>query len=234
MAKSRKINRYYKTIKADPVRVKPSYKSKKKTTLQPGKVIHATRLNGYYIYVPALKGWTIWKDSKGQKYVKLLKVTPSTKAAKLLQSLKKIAEKLKKKPMKWKNSPGTSTLAQSLKKCRINCACYVSYGLQDIGVLSKGKTLWLDTKIHGKGATQIKKKAKVAYPKKVPAKAGLKKGDICGFHKAPHTMVYAGKDKAGHLLWYSAGGSDVKPKTYGPKRKKHYENKKVMVRIRLK
>lgn len=142
--------------------------------------------------------------------------------------------KLKKTPMKWANSPGTSTLTQSLKKHRINCACYVSYGLQDIGILGKGKTIWLDKKIHGKGAAQIKKKAKVVYPRKIPAKAGLKKGDICGFAKSPHTMVYAGKDKAGHLLWYSAGGSDVKPKNYGPKRKKHYENKKVMVRIRLK
>lgn len=234
MAKSRKIDRYYKTIKADPVRVKPSYKSKKIKTLEPGKVIHATKINGHYVYVPALKGWTIWKDSKGQKYVRLLKVAPSTKANKLIRSLNAIAGKLKKTPMKWANSPGTSTLAQSLKKHRINCACYVSYGLQDIGVLSKGKTIWLDKKIHGKGATQIKKKAKVAYPRKVPAKAGLKKGDICGFAKAPHTMVYAGKDKAGHLLWYSAGGSDVKPKKYGPKTKKHYENKKVMVRIRLK
>lgn len=234
MAKSRKINRTYVVIKADPLRVKPSYKSKRKKTLAVGTKVHATKIKGYYIYVPALKGWTIWKDSKGQKYVRLLKVAPSTKANKLIRSLKEIAGKLKKTPMKWENSPGTSTLAQSLKKHRINCACYVSYGLQDIGVLSKGKTIWLDKKIHGKGATQIKKKAKVAYPRKVPAKAGLKKGDICGFAKAPHTMVYAGKDKAGHLLWYSAGGSDVKPKNYGPKRKNHYENKKVMVRIRLK
>lgn len=234
MAKSRKINRTYVVIKADPLRVKPSYKSKLKKTLAVGTKVHATKIKGYYIYVPALKGWTIWKDSKGQKYVRLLKVAPSAKADKLIRSLKAIAVKLKKTPMKWANSPGTSTLAQSLKKHRINCACYVSYGLQDIGVLGKGKTIWLDKKIHGKGAAQIKKKAKVAYPRKIPAKAGLKKGDVCGFAKAPHTMVYAGKDKAGHLLWYSAGGSDVKPKNYGPKRKKHYENKKVMVRIRLK
>ena len=88
MAKSRKIDRYYKTIKADPVRVKPSYKSKKIKTLDPGKVIHATKINGHYVYVPALKGWTIWKDSKGQKYVRLLKVAPSTKADKLISSLK--------------------------------------------------------------------------------------------------------------------------------------------------
>ena len=115
MAKSRKIDRYYKTIKADPVRVKPSYKSRKIKTLEPGKVIHATKINGHYVYVPALKGWTIWKDSKGQKYVRLLKVAPSTKSDKLISSLKAIAGKLKKTPMKWANSPGTSTLTKPEK-----------------------------------------------------------------------------------------------------------------------
>ena len=47
-------------------------------------------------------------------------------------------------------------------------------------------------------------------------------------------MVYVGKDKNGHALWYSAGGSDVKPKNLGPKRKQKYENRNVYVRIRLK
>ena len=66
------------------------------------------------------------------------------------------------------------------------------------------------------------------------AQAKLKKGDICGFANKPHTMVYAGKSKHGYPLWYSAGGSDVKAKNYGPKRKKSYEKRKIYVRIRLK
>lgn len=234
MAKTRKINRTYSVIKPDPLRVKPSYKSKKKKTLAVGTKVRATRLKGHYIYVPALKGWTIWKDSKGVKYVKLVKNNKQTKATKLLASLKKIAAILKKHPIKWSNSPGTSSLAATLKKNRINCACYISYGLQDIGVLPKNVTFWLDGKVHGKGASYLRKKGKITHPKVVPSKAKLKKGDICGFAKAPHTMVYAGKDKKGHLLWYSAGGSDTRPKNYGPKRKKAYEKKKVMTKIRLK
>ena len=100
MAKSRKINRTYVVIKADPLRVKPSYKSKLKKTLAVGTKVHATRIKGYYIYVPALKGWTIWKDSKGQKYVRLVSVPKSTKADKLLAALKTNATKMIKAHVK--------------------------------------------------------------------------------------------------------------------------------------
>ena len=101
-------------------------------------------------------------------------------------------------------------------------------------MLPNGKYIWLDTKIHGTGKNIIKKKAKVTYPRKKWRQAKLKPGDICGFANKPHTMVYVGKDKNGHALWYSAGGSDVKPKNLGPKRKQKYENRNVYVRIRLK
>ena len=234
MAKSRKINRTYTVIKPDPLRVKPSYKSKLKKTLAVGTKVHATKIKGHYIYVPALKGWTIWKDSKGQKYVRLIKNGKKSNATKLLESLKNISVILKKHPIKWANNPKTSTLSETLKKNRINCACYISYGLQDIKVLPKGVTFWLDGSVHGKGLRYLKKKGVITHPKAIPSKAGLKKGDICGFSNAPHTMVYAGKDKQGHSLWYSAGGSDTKPKNYGPKRKTKYEKRKVMTKIRLK
>lgn len=229
----KKINRTYKVIKADPVRVKANWKSKKKTTLKVGTKVKATKISGYYIYLPKYKGWAIWQDSKGNKYVKLVS-SASSKAEKLLSALKSIANTLKKYNIKWANSPGTTTLSATLKKKKINCACYVSYGLQQIGILPKGTTFWLDSSMHGKGASILKKKCSVAYPKKTWKSAGLKKGDICGFTNKPHTMVYAGKSAKGYPLWYSSGGSDTKPKNYGPKRKKSYENRKIMVRIRLK
>lgn len=234
MAKSRKINRTYIVIKADPLRVKPSYKSKRKKTLAVGTKVHATKIKGYYIYVPALKGWTIWKDSKGQKYVRLVSVPKSTKADKLLAALKANAAKMIKAHVKYSANHACKSLASALKNKRTNCATYVSFGLQSIGVLPKGKYIWLDTKIHGSGSSIIRKKAKIAYPRKPWRTAKLKKGDICGFANKPHTMVYAGKSKHGYPLWYSAGGSDVKAKNYGPKRKKSYEKRKIYVRIRLK
>ena len=234
MAKSRKINRTYVVIKADPLRVKPSYKSKRKNTLAVGTKVHATRIKGYYIYVPALKGWTIWKDSKGQKYVRLVSVPKSTKADKLLKELKVISQKLIKAGVKYNANNPCKSLSSALKHKRTNCATFISFGLQEIGVLPKGKYIWLDTKIHGTGKNIIKKKAKIAYPRKSWKYAKLKRGDICGFANKPHTMVYAGKSKHGYPMWYSAGGSDVKAKNYGPKRKKSYEKRKIYVRIRLK
>lgn len=178
--------------------------------------------------------WTIWKDSKGHKYVRLVSVPKSTKAKKLLKELKIVAQKLIKAGVKYNaNNPCTS-LSSALKHKRTNCATFISFGLQEIGILPKGKYIWLDKKIHGTGRNIIKKKAKIAYPRKKWKQAKLKPGDICGFANKPHTMVYVGKDKNGHALWYSAGGSDVKPKNLGPKRKHKYENRTVYVRIRLK
>ena len=180
------------------------------------------------------KGWTIWKDSKGHKYVRLVSVPKSTKADKLLAALKTNAAKMIKAHVRYSANHACKSLASALKNKRTNCATFVSFGLQSIGVLPKGKYIWLDKKIHGSGSSRIRKKAKIAYPRKSWKYAKLKKGDICGFANKPHTMVYAGKSKHGYPLWYSAGGSDVKAKNYGPKRKKSYEKRKIYVRIRLK
>lgn len=171
---------------------------------------------------------------KGHKYVRLVSVPKSTKADKLLKELKVIAHKLIKAGVKYNANHPCKSLSSALKGKRTNCATFISFGLQEIGVLPKGKYIWLDTKIHGTGKNIIKKKAKIAYPRKKWKQAKLKPGDICGFAHKPHTMVYVGKDKNGHALWYSAGGSDVKPKNLGPKRKQKYENRTVYVRIRLK
>lgn len=230
----KKINRTYQIIKADPLRKKANWKSKKLKTLPVGTVVTATKLSGYYIYIPKLKGWTIWKDSKGQRYVKLIKNNTETKADKLIKALESVEQQLIKGGVKYNANHAAKSLASALKTKKTNCATYVSYAFQEIGVLPKGKYIWLSTSIHGDGSSIIKKKAKVTYPKITWSKAGLKKGDICGFSNKPHTMVYAGKNKAGKPLWYSCGGSDVKAKNLGPKRKASYEKRKIYVRIRLK
>ena len=151
-----------------------------------------------------------------------------------MATLKLVAKKLIKGGVKYDANNAAKSLPAALKSKKTNCATFVSYALQEMGVLPKGKYIWLDTKIHGSGSSRIRKKAKIAYPRKSWKYAKLKKGDICGFANKPHTMVYAGKSKHGYPLWYSAGGSDVKAKNYGPKRKKSYEKRKIYVRIRLK
>lgn len=231
---SKSINRTYKVIKADPVRVKANWKSKKTKTLAVGTTFTATKINGYYLYVPKLKGWTLWKDSKGVKYVALLKNNSKTKGEKLMDALESVEQSLIKGGVKYNANHAATSLASALKTKKTNCATFVSYGLQKIGVMPKGKYIWLAKGIHGSGTKVIKKKAKVAYPKKTWKSAGLKKGDICGFANKPHTMVYCGKSSKGYPLWYSCGNSDIKPKNLGPKRKSSYENRKIYVRIRLK
>lgn len=235
MAKAKAIDRTYTVIKSDPVRVKPDYRTKKLKTLAVGAKVRATKLKGHYIYVPALKGWTIWKDSKGVKYVRLVSNNArKTKADKLVAELASVERQLLASNAKYNANHAAKSLASAKKTKKTNCATFISYGLQGIGVLPNGKYIWLDTKIHGNGASIIKKKAHVSYPRKSWKRAGLKKGDVCGFANKPHTMVYCGKNKAGKPLWYSCGGSDVSAKNLGPKRKSRYEERKVQVRIRLK
>lgn len=77
----RKIDRTYEVIKADPLRKEPSYKSKLIKTIPAGAKVRATKIKGYYIYIPELKGWTIWMSARGQKYVKLLKNNETSKKA---------------------------------------------------------------------------------------------------------------------------------------------------------
>ena len=98
--KTRKINRTYVVLKADPVRVKPSYKTKKIATIPVGKKVKATKINGFYVYVPEYKGWTIWQSAKGEKYVKLVAKPVSRNADKLIVALKDIAVTLKKYPIR--------------------------------------------------------------------------------------------------------------------------------------
>lgn len=231
----KKINRTYKVIRANPVRVKPNWKTKKIKTLAVGTKVTATKLDGYYIYIPSLKGWALWMDSKGQKYVSLVSNNDSI-ADKFITSLKTVANKFIKGGVKYDANHAKKSLSAILKYKKTNCATYVSVALQEIGILPKGKYFWLNTSIHGDKAAinAIKKKAKITYPKKTWKNASLKKGDICGFANSAHTQVYAGKSSSGYPLWYSSGGSDIKAKNLGPKRKKSYESRKIYVKIRLK
>lgn len=114
----------------------------------------------------------------------------------------------------------------------VNCAAYVSWGLQRMGLLPHGTTFYISDTLHGKGASYIKNSEyfTVKYNLGHPGSAGLEPGDIVGWKT--HTCVYAGKDSNGNMLWYTAGGSDVSSKNLGPRTKK-YANKNITVLIRI-
>ena len=125
-------------------------------------------------------------------------------------SLDRVAENLEKDGFHYSVNGGKGSYRKSKEKRRVtNCAIYVSWALQDAGIIKKGQVFWIDKggAIRGKRKTCITKnnKLKILHPHKKAKHAGLKKGDICGWDSHIHTAVYAGKDAKGRTLWYSAG-----------------------------
>lgn len=125
-------------------------------------------------------------------------------------SLDRVAENLEKDGFHYRVNGGKGSYRKSKEKRRVtNCAIYVSWALQDAGIIKKGQVFWIDKggAIRGKRKTCITKnnKLKILHPHKKAKHAGLKKGDICGWDSHIHTAVYAGRDAKGRTLWYSAG-----------------------------
>ena len=125
-------------------------------------------------------------------------------------SLDRVAENLYKDGFRYSVNGGKGSYRRSKETRRVtNCALYVSWALQDAGIIKKGQVFWIDKggAIRGKRKTCITKnsKLKVLHPHKKAKRAGLKKGDICGWDSHIHTAVYAGRDSKGRTLWYSAG-----------------------------
>lgn len=125
-------------------------------------------------------------------------------------SLDRVAENLEKDEFHYSVNGGKGSYRKSKEKRRVtNCAIYVSWALQDAGIIKKGQVFWIDKggAIRGKRKTCITKnnKLKILHPHKKAKYAGLKKGDICGWDSHIHTAVYAGRDAKGRTLWYSAG-----------------------------
>lgn len=125
-------------------------------------------------------------------------------------SLDRVAENLEKDGFHYSVNGGKGSYRKSKEKRRVtNCAIYVSWALQDAGIIKKGQVFWIDKggAIRGKRKTCITKnnKLKILHPHKKAKHVGLKKGDICGWDSHIHTAVYAGRDAKGRTLWYSAG-----------------------------
>lgn len=125
-------------------------------------------------------------------------------------SLDRVAENLEKDGFHYSVNGGKGSYRKSKETRRVtNCAIYVSWALQDAGIIKKGQVFWIDKggAIRGKRKTCITKnnKLKILHPHKKAKRAGLKKGDICGWDSHIHTAVYAGRDAKGRTLWYSAG-----------------------------
>ena len=104
--------------------------------------------------------------------------------------------------------------ARHSSRHKMDCGTYVSYVLQEVGILSPGQTLYSSSggslKCRGKNTRQaIKRKCEIIYVGKKVKDCGsiLQPGDICGMTR--HICIYS-DTKDGDMHWWSAGGGSCK------------------------
>ena len=115
--------------------------------------------------------------------------------------------KMKKYNFKYSNSNTKSTFRSALNNSRrSNCALYVSWCLQQYGVLKPGQTFYV------KGNGSIRKnfgswgsKVQVIRINKRCSSAKLQPGDVVCWKGTAHSNIYAGKSSKGTRLWYDGG-----------------------------
>jgi hypothetical protein len=149
------------------------------------------------------------KDSKSKKADKKAAAAKSTDANReeFLEICQTMGENLNKKGFRYGWSSGARSYSAALKHNKVaTCATYVSWCLQEYGVLKKGKLFYNK----GGGVPNSKhfksKKVKVVKIYKKTKNANLQPGDvICWASGKEHVCVYAGKNKKGKRTWYDAG-----------------------------
>lgn len=203
-----------------------STKSGKLDTIICGSELTVSEWYGGWGYAASVNGW-VAMSCLGEK----------TQGTMMLREMVIIGRKFKARRMRYTIHDLETTLSGALRTRETDCAHYVSFGLQELGILPAGQYIWLDKGINGNGADDIQKskKVKISKPNKYWYELNLHIGDVVGYgyKGGQHTQMFAGTDGSGNPLWCSAGTTDVKNQSYGPKRKTTYEKRKINVLIRL-
>jgi|GEM_PF-1374166 len=206
-----------------------STKSTKLDNVICGSFLTVTKWYGNWGYAPAVSGW-----------VAMSCLSEETLGTRLFRDCVINGHKLADAGVRYSQASPPATLAGAIREKRTDCAHYVSFALQDEGLIPKGQYIWLDKSIHGSGADDIKasKRVRIQYNLGKSAKQiRLPIGAIVGYGytirgvKGQHTQMIAGYTSAGNPLFMSGGVSDVNGKNYGPKRKTTYENREIDVLI---
>lgn len=203
-------------------------KSKYQQNVVRGSYLTITVWYGKWGFAPAVNGW-----------VAMSCLTEDGPGAQLFREMELIAQRLKKSRVIYSIDNVPRTLDAAIAAGKMDCAHYVSFGMQAMDRMPENRYIWLNKEINGNGAAYITAHPElflVRKPNKKPKDLALQIGDICGYGYSggQHTQVFAGWDSKGNPIWYSAGTSDVNGKSYGPKRKTTYEDRSVTVWIRLK
>lgn len=149
----------------------------------------------------------------------------------LIQKLKGL-EKPVVNNLHYNGKATNTTFKQALKGNKgVNCALFVTWGLQRSHILDYKQRIWLGDKVNGPSANAFKKKCVVTHPNKIPRNCNLHVGDSVGFQwgksseNKVHTMVPYRYDND-RLVWFTCGASDMEAKDLTRKRPK-YERMKV-------
>ena len=203
------------------------HKGKMIVNVKRGSELTATRWIGNQAYFPSVGGWGATSC-----------ITQGNRRTVFLGILARIGLEMSAAGYRYSKYNNGVTYAKSKKNKLVDCAHYVSYAMQELGLLKYGKCIWLDTTIHGTGADDVRSSdlLQVTYPRHLWSEIDLKPGDICGYgySTGQHTQVFSGYDKAGKPLFYTGGTLDVNNGNFGPKRKTWYENEPIDVLIRIK
>lgn len=135
----------------------------------------------------------------------------------------------------YRSNPQSYQEAMKNKNYRCNCAEYVSYCLQEYGILKEGQSFYSNsngnivfksTTKSNTTSTNLKKYAKViTVNKKLKDYYDkLQPGDICCYAK--HVNIFVGQDSDGALIWDDAGPSATYNKKVGSKFEKIQNRKR--------
>ena len=145
--------------------------------------------------------------SKSNKKHKESAMVASVHQGEFLEVCKAMGKNLNKRGFRYGYSSRARSYRSALKHRKVaTCATYVSWCLQEYGLLKRG-TLYYN-RGHGVPSRRHWDNERVDTIRKYKrAKhANLQPGDVVSWATGKaHICIYAGKDKSGRMVWYDAG-----------------------------
>ncbi len=207
----------------------PEHKGKMIVNVKRASQLTATKWSGNQAFFPSVGGWGA-----------ISCVTVGNRREVFIKILDRIGKEMAEAGYKYNKHGCALTYAKSKKNKITDCAHYVSYADQELGLIPYGTCFWLDTTFHGSEAAIKAIKSSpvlsVSYPKKKYTELKLEQGDTVGYgySTGQHMMVFDHYDSSGKPYFMTGGTTDVNNGNFGPKRKTWYENEPIDVLIRIK
>ncbi|MDO4975926.1 MAG: CHAP domain-containing protein [Eubacteriales bacterium] len=105
------------------------------------------------------------------------------------------------------------------RKRRCNCAAYVSWCMQEYGILNKGQVIWSKHGRVSKRYSSMSGKVKFININRRPTQARLQAGDIVCWKSITHMCIYAGRNSEGKMMWLDGGSMGLRD---GRRKRRYY------------